>query len=390
MTLGHGSSAVPRIVMLAGTRAEAAALAPVARAMNEVGRLEAVPVAAGVDPMEVDEALVALGSTAHLVSLVRGCITGPVEAAAALAVRTDELLADQQPSAVVLTGGGMMAVVGAQVAFRRNITVVYLEPGPNSRDQNCPLPSGANRRVVGQLTSLFLLASERRAPWVSDGPAAITVGDTLADVALESAELSPLAGRVADGHRLALLDLRSRATTEQVAELLDGDPDLEVVFFHSPSALQLPVHPRLTVLPPDPPLTDLLALVRMASVGATDRGADYCGYSEAVDLGLPPMGERGRLVTQLADRARDTLRTPDSQAARRAEHALAWMVGLEERQVPTPPLAGVLSGAPDGPEAALLSATQPLPLVSALPPRRGVAPSRRSNLHHRLHPHTTD
>jgi UDP-N-acetylglucosamine 2-epimerase (non-hydrolysing) len=378
------------MLMLAGTRAEAAVLEPVARAMTEAGRLEAVPVAGGVDPMQVDEALVSLGSTGHLVSLLRGPLAGPVEVASALAVRTDELLAEQRPAAVVLTGGGLMAVIGAQVAFRRNITVVYLEPGPNSREQNCPFPSGANRRVIGQLTSLFLLASDKRAPWVCDGPAAVTVGDTLADLPLASVELLPLASRAAEGHRVALLDLRSRATAELVTEALDASAELELVFFNSQAATQLPAHPRLTVLPPDPPLDDLLALVRMATVGATDRSADSCGYSEAVDLGLPAMGERGRLVTLLTAGGAGTLRPPDAQAPRRAEHALAWLVGLEGRQLPTPPLASVLSGAPATVDPAMLPATQPLPLISALPPHLGSAPIRRPNVHHRLHPRGTD
>jgi UDP-N-acetylglucosamine 2-epimerase (non-hydrolysing) len=378
------------MVMLAGTRAEAAALAPVARVMSEVGRLAAVPVAAGIDPMEVDEALVSLGSTEHLVSLLPGRPAGPVEAASALAVRTDALLAEQRPAAVVLTGGGLMAVVGAQMAFRRKITVVYLEAGPHSREQNCPFPAGANRRVVGQLTSLFLLASDQRAPWVCDGPDVITVGDTLAELPLASVDLLPLAGRAAEGHRVALLDLRSRATAQQVVEGLDTCPDLEVVFFNSPAATGLPPHPRLTVLPPDPPLDDLLALVRIAAVGATDRGADQCGYSEAVDLGLPAVEDRSELVSLLTAEEAPPLRPADPEAARRVEHALAWMVGLESRQLPGPVLASVLSGAPTGAEPVLLPATQPLPLVSALPPQRGSAPSRLPNTHRRTHPHATD
>ena len=49
------------ILLVAGSRPEVARLAPVARAFESVGRIRAITVATGCDPMAVHEAYEALG-----------------------------------------------------------------------------------------------------------------------------------------------------------------------------------------------------------------------------------------------------------------------------------------------------------------------------------------
>ena len=91
----------------------------------------------------------------------------------------DELLVDLDPSAIMVYGGGMTAAMAAQVAFWRQIPVVHLQAGVATDDLLCPFPQEANRRIIGQLASLFLVTAAT-ALGSPVGPNAIAVGDTLA------------------------------------------------------------------------------------------------------------------------------------------------------------------------------------------------------------------
>jgi hypothetical protein len=95
-----------------------------------------------------------------------------------LLTRLDGLLVDLDPSAIMVHGGGMTAVVAAQVAFWRQIPVVHLQAGVATDDLLCPFPQEANRRVIGQLASLFLTTGGA-ALGSPIGPNSIPVGDTM-------------------------------------------------------------------------------------------------------------------------------------------------------------------------------------------------------------------
>jgi UDP-N-acetylglucosamine 2-epimerase (non-hydrolysing) len=340
------------VLLLAGTRPEAARLAPVAAAMAARGRIRPVLVAAGSDPFRVDDALESFGTPADVLLLLGEPPRRKVGLAAGLAVRFDELMADREPSAVVVTGGGIAAVVGTQVAFWNRIPVVYLEPGPEAPEQPCPFPDGGNRRVIGQLTSLFLRVSDAGAPGGAD---AITVGDTMATAPLADPCLAELAERAAAGlNRVAVLDARTASVVAAADGLLAAHPDLHIVFLGDPGSA---ARDRVTVLA-DAELPDVLGLLRIATVGATDRPS---AYREASDFGLPSvLVGRGRadepaagVVPARADAVLAALnalldghpggivRAIDHEAAYRVEHALAWMFGL----APSPAATGVGSPA---------------------------------------------
>ena len=107
--------------------------------------------------MAVHEAYEALGVPVDVTVLLREPLgPNPATVAAVLLTRLDGLLVDLDPSAIMVHGGGMTAVVAAQVAFWRQIPVVHLQAGVATDDLLCPFPQEANRRVIGQLASLFL------------------------------------------------------------------------------------------------------------------------------------------------------------------------------------------------------------------------------------------
>ena len=90
--------------------------------------------------------------------------------------RLDERLIDLDPSAIMIYGGGMTAAVAAQVAFWRQIPIVHLQAGVASDDLLCPFPQEANRRIIGQLASLFLTTGGA-ALGSPSGPNSIPGGD---------------------------------------------------------------------------------------------------------------------------------------------------------------------------------------------------------------------
>lgn len=148
------------VLLIAGSRPEVARLAPVAGAVAAADRIRGITVATGPDPMAVHEAFEALGVPTDITILLP-LDTGPgmADVAAALFTRLDQLLVDQDPSAVLVHGGGLAAEVAATVAFWRRIPIVHMQAGMGTDDLLCPFPQEAHRRVIGQLASLFLTTS---------------------------------------------------------------------------------------------------------------------------------------------------------------------------------------------------------------------------------------
>jgi UDP-N-acetylglucosamine 2-epimerase (non-hydrolysing) len=151
------------ILLVAGSRPEVARLAPVARAFESVDRIRAVTIATGCDPMSVHEAYEALGVPVDVTVLLREPLgPNPATVAAVLMTRLDDLLVDLDPSAIMVHGGGMTAVVAAQVAFWRQIPVVHVQAGVATDDLLCPFPQEANRCVIGQLVCSACAHTPRR------------------------------------------------------------------------------------------------------------------------------------------------------------------------------------------------------------------------------------
>src|ERR1700716_353968 len=118
------------VLLIAGSRPDVARLAPVATAFANADRIRALTVATGPDPMTVHEAFESLGVPADVTQLLREPPgRQPAAIASLLMTRLDELLVDLDPSAVMVYGGGMTAVVAAQVAFWRQVPVVHLQAG---------------------------------------------------------------------------------------------------------------------------------------------------------------------------------------------------------------------------------------------------------------------
>ena len=342
------------ILLVAGSRPEVARLAPVARAFESVGRIRAVTVATGCDPMAVHEAYEALGVPVDVTVILHEPLgPNPADVAAVLLTRLDGLLVDLDPSAIMVHGGGMTAVVAAQVAFWRQIPVVHLQAGVATDDLLCPFPQEANRRVIGQLASLFLTTGGA-ALGSPIGPNSIPVGDTMS-ANPEPADLrfAGLVRRVRTrGTRLVLVGLDrpdSLGVLASLPELLDREPDVEIVAVRPARRARRrapagAARPRAVVVR-TVPASELLGLITASTVLVSD---DPELVADAPGLGTPAVLVDGPHIPQPGDSIRsihspavmDTVRqvlaagpgpapTPsDGLEALRVEQAVAWMFGL--------------------------------------------------------------
>jgi UDP-N-acetylglucosamine 2-epimerase (non-hydrolysing) len=350
------------VLLIAGSRPDVARLAPVATAFADADRIRALTVATGPDPMTVHEAFEALGVPADVTQLLREP-PGPQPAAiaATLMTRLDDLLVDLDPSAVMVYGGGMTAVVAAQVAFWRQIPVVHLQAGVATDDLLCPFPQEANRRVIGQLASLFLTTGGA-ALGSPIGPNAIPVGDTMgANPPPADLRFAQLVRRVrSGGTRLVLVGLDrpdSLGVLAGLPELLEQEPDIEVVVYgelaNHGAAYPLIEHERATVVR-TVPLGELVGLIAASSVLVSD---DPELVGDAPGLGTPAVLVDGPHVPQPGDSIRSILspavmttvrqvlaaapataaEPSDGLEAARVEQAVAWMFGLSPSPMLTSP-----------------------------------------------------
>ncbi len=351
------------VLLIAGSRPEVARLAPVSTAFADANRITALTVATGTDPMGVHEAFEALGVPADITLLQRE--QPPAHAAgigAMLMTRLDELLVDLDPSAVMVYGGDMTAAMAAQVAFWRQIPVVHLQAGVASDDLLCPFPQEANRRVIGQLASLFLTTGGA-ALGSPIGPNAIPVGDTMAaNPAPADLRYARLVRRVRAGaSKLVLVGLDrgdSLGVLAGLPDLLEREPGVEIVVFgelaaHG-AAAPLLRHDRATVSR-RVPLAELVGLVAASTVLVSD---DPELVTDAPGLGTPAVLVDGPHVPQPGDSIRsigspDVMTTvrqvlavaparsavpSDGKEAVRVEQAVAWMFGLADSPVLAAPV----------------------------------------------------
>ena len=341
------------ILLVAGSRPEVARLAPVAAAIAAADRIRGITVATGPDPMSVHETFEALGVPTDItVLLPPDTPPGVADVAAALMTRLDRLMVDQDPSAVLVHGGGLAAEVAATVAFWRRIPVVHMQAGMGTDDLLCPFPQEAHRRVISQLASLFLTTSGA-ALGSPLGPNVLTIGDTV------NALPQPADARCADAldrvredmRRLVLVSLdrtSSHSALAGLGTLLENHSDIEVVITgemaYGELALALGRHPRVVVTP-GPATADLLVVLAAATVLVSD---DPDLVADAPGLGTVAVLVDGPNVPQPGDSIRsiggssvlpaldqildgDHGRRPapsDGFEAARAEQAVAWMFGL--------------------------------------------------------------
>jgi UDP-N-acetylglucosamine 2-epimerase (non-hydrolysing) len=179
------------VFLVAGTRAQAIKLAPVAARMRAVGRLRPVLVATGQNPEMVHQALAAFGDRPDVHLRLDRAEGGQPDLLADLVRSLDRYLVRHVPAAVLVQGDTTSTLAGAMAAFWRQVPVVHLEAGLRSGDLASPFPEEGNRRMVAQLGRLHLAPTSGAARNLLDeGVPAETIlitGNTVVDAALLAA-----------------------------------------------------------------------------------------------------------------------------------------------------------------------------------------------------------
>lgn len=238
------TSPTQRIVLIVGTRPEAIKMAPVVRALRDRG-MAPLLVSTGQHLDLLRTALAALELEPDRELAIMTPDQTPSSVAARVLERLPPLLAELQPSALLVQGDTTSVVAAALAAYYAGVPVGHVEAGLRTYDDRNPFPEEANRQVVARLARWhFAPTASARENLVSERvePGRIYVtGNTAVDSLLWIVQRAPAAPARNAGALLLTLHRREsfgeplRSILLAVRDLLDAVPE---------AAVRWPVHPN--------------------------------------------------------------------------------------------------------------------------------------------------
>lgn len=149
-----------RIMTIYGTRPEAIKVAPIIKAIEAADDLESVTVVTGQHREMLDQVntmfeivpdhdMNIMSAGQSLNTIVAKVIAG-----------VDEILAEENPDAVIVQGDTSTVMGAAVASFNLQIPVIHLEAGLRSGDINSPFPEEANRKLTSQIAALHLAPTD--------------------------------------------------------------------------------------------------------------------------------------------------------------------------------------------------------------------------------------
>ncbi|TDT29969.1 non-hydrolyzing UDP-N-acetylglucosamine 2-epimerase [Naumannella halotolerans] len=298
----------PRVMTVYGTRPEAIKVAPVIRALEASSKVDSITLVTGQHREMLDQVNQFFSITPdHDLNVFE-----PGQTLNALVSkvfsRLDQHFAENAPDAVLVQGDTSTALAAAQAAFHQQIPVVHLEAGLRSGNLHSPFPEEANRRLISQISSLHLAATQTaRSNLTREGIAerdiAVT-GNTVIDALLEAVQKPAriedprIAQAVADERPILLVTTHRRENWGSAMEgvgralrvLAERNPEWLVVLpTHRNPVVRQAILPQIGDLPnvlageplPYDQFTHLLAASRIV---LTDSGGIQ---EEAPSLGKP-------------------------------------------------------------------------------------------------------
>lgn len=288
-----------RVWLVGGTRPEGIKLAPVAMALARQRSIQPVLVATGQHPSMFQEALAVFGLQPDRELRPHRDSGDQAELITQLVGQLDAELSHEPPDAVVVQGDTATALVGALVAFLRQIPVVHLEAGLRSHDLAAPFPEEANRRIVDQISTLHLAPTEAAAAnLLAEGIPRTrirVIGNTVVDAALMTAgtrdrftepALAQVDQWLATGHRLLLVTMHRRESwgspmrtvLRALIDILDTHPD---------TVAALPTHPNPSVR------ADVVAVLGADRRVVVTRPVDYPDLIRLLQLSTLVLSDSG-------------------------------------------------------------------------------------------------
>ena len=146
----------PKIMTVYGTRPEAIKVAPVVSALQDDDRFDSVVVSTGQHKEMLEQVNKRFGITPdHDMALMK-----PGQTLNELVARAiqglDPIIEEEKPDVIISQGDTSTAMVAALAGFHKGVKVVHLEAGLRTGNIFSPFPEEANRKIIGQITSLHL------------------------------------------------------------------------------------------------------------------------------------------------------------------------------------------------------------------------------------------
>jgi UDP-N-acetylglucosamine 2-epimerase (non-hydrolysing) len=297
-----------RVLCVFGTRPEAIKMAPVVAELGSRPGIDCSVAVTGQHREMLDEVLELFGILPDHDLDVMTVGQTPSQVAARVLGAVDGLLAKAEPDWVVVQGDTTTAMAVGLGAFHAGVRVAHVEAGLRTHDRTHPFPEEVNRRVVSMVADLhFAPTAAARDNLLAEGVAGAdivvtgnTVVDAFTDVAARRFDSAgtPLEGVPLDDGRLIVLTAHRRESfgrplreaLEAVRALVEGDPDVRVVYPVHPNpdvqALALEVLAGVDRVHLVPPLDyrSFVGLLSVAHLILTDSGGIQ---EEAPSVGVP-------------------------------------------------------------------------------------------------------
>jgi len=269
-----------RVLVIFGTRPEAIKLAPVVMELHrQEERFDCTVCSSGQHREMLYQVLHAFEMSPDIELDIMRHGQSLASLTSRLFSSLDAVLAEREPSLVIVQGDTSTAMVGAVAAIYREIKVAHVEAGLRTYNRWAPFPEEINRTFIGHVADLHFPPTERAAENLQKAgvpeEAILVTGNTGIDAllwmndrvqsrgnALLPPELPPdlLNGRrmiLVTAHRRESLGEGLRNTYRALRTIVEAHPDVVVVFpIHLNPLVRKPAHeilgdhPRVCLLDP--------------------------------------------------------------------------------------------------------------------------------------------
>jgi UDP-N-acetylglucosamine 2-epimerase (non-hydrolysing) len=179
-----------KVMLVFGTRPEAVKMAPLIGALRKSLKLQAVSVTTAQHRAMLDQVTHLFGIEPDFDLQVMQERQDLASVTARALERLTPVIAEVQPSMVVVQGDTTTSFVGALASFYCRVPVAHVEAGLRTFDRYSPFPEEVNRRLTTQLTSLHLApTATSRANLLAEGvsrDAVVVTGNTVIDALLQT------------------------------------------------------------------------------------------------------------------------------------------------------------------------------------------------------------
>jgi UDP-N-acetylglucosamine 2-epimerase (non-hydrolysing) len=329
------------VAVVFGTRPEAVKMAPLVHALRASRYLRPVVIVTAQHRDLLDQMLDIFDIVPDYDLDLMRPNQGLSELTSWLTLSLDDVLKKTKPAAMLVQGDTTSVLAASLVAFYHRIPVGHVEAGLRTGNMANPFPEEMNRVLTARLADWhFAPTQSAMNNLLDEGVAADSVfltGNTVIDALLDARKKPQAAPRsVTPGRRMVLVTTHRRENFGEplariclaVGQLLDANPDLDVVF---------PVHPNPnvsavvhSVLADHPRVTLCAPLDYLSFIGAMEAAYFVMSDSGGVQEEAPALGKPVLVLREETERAEaisfgvaELVGTETSRIVQRAQNLLS-------------------------------------------------------------------